>query len=176
MTAHCAVQPACPACGAEALPADRFCEACGAALHDGSPSAPPPHSTPPRTETNPEPELGPELEPCGECGAVGLDVDGYCVTCGLQRGQAASNPCDRTELDLGPVAGVSDRGLVHRSNEDAMAAALLPADRWSDASGPAMVAVVCDGVSQAAGSGPGARAAAAAALDSLRSAAGGGGA
>jgi serine/threonine protein phosphatase PrpC len=41
-------------------------------------------------------------------------------------------------LELGPLAGVSDRGLRHHRNEDAMALGRLPG---------ATVAVVCDGVS-----------------------------
>src|SRR2546429_6137225 len=49
------------------------------------------------------------------------------------------------EVDLGPAAGVSDRGLRHHRNEDAMA---LAAEQAPD--GPAVVAVVCDGVSSSA--------------------------
>jgi len=49
---------------------------------------------------------------------------------------------DHAEVDLGNAAGVSDRGLRHRRNEDAMALAseVTPG-------GPVVVAVVCDGVS-----------------------------
>ncbi len=52
---------------------------------------------------------------------------------------------DHAEIDLGPAAGVSDRGLRHHRNEDAMA---LAAEQAPD--GPAVVAVVCDGVSSSA--------------------------
>src|SRR5260370_20946876 len=52
---------------------------------------------------------------------------------------------DHDEVDLGPAAGVSDRGLRHQRNEDAMA---LAAEQAPD--GPAVVAVVCDGVSSSA--------------------------
>ncbi len=52
---------------------------------------------------------------------------------------------DHTEIDLGPAAGVSDRGLRHQRNEDAMA---LTAEQ--SPSGPMVVAVVCDGVSSSA--------------------------
>jgi serine/threonine protein phosphatase PrpC len=52
---------------------------------------------------------------------------------------------DHAEVDLGPAAGVSDRGLRHHRNEDAMA---LAAEQAPD--GPAVVAVVCDGVSSSA--------------------------
>ena len=68
---------------------------------------------------------------CG--GAVG--DDGYCAVCGIKQ----PDPHDHEELDLGWVAGVTDRGLHHAQNEDAM---FLSAPR------PGMaVTVVCDGVS-----------------------------
>jgi serine/threonine protein phosphatase PrpC len=49
---------------------------------------------------------------------------------------------DHSEVDLGNAAGVSDRGLRHHRNEDAMA---LASEVTSE--GPVVVAVVCDGVS-----------------------------
>jgi serine/threonine protein phosphatase PrpC len=49
---------------------------------------------------------------------------------------------DHAEVDLGNAAGVSDRGLRHHRNEDAMA---LGCEVTPD--GPVVVAVVCDGVS-----------------------------
>ncbi len=49
---------------------------------------------------------------------------------------------DHAEVDLGNAAGVSDRGLRHHRNEDAMA---LACEVTAD--GPVVVAVVCDGVS-----------------------------
>src|ERR1019366_2701893 len=52
---------------------------------------------------------------------------------------------DHSEVDLGPAAGVSDRGLRHHRNEDAMA---LAAEQSPN--GPMVVAVVCDGVSSSA--------------------------
>src|SRR5947199_152444 len=52
---------------------------------------------------------------------------------------------DHAEVDLGPAAGVSDRGLRHHRNEDAMA---LAAEQAPDR--PAVVAVGCDGVSSSA--------------------------
>ena len=55
------------------------------------------------------------------------------------------SPRDHAEVDLGPAAGVSDRGLRHHRNEDAMALAAEQAP-----GGPAVVAVVCDGVSSSA--------------------------
>src|SRR5213075_966385 len=52
---------------------------------------------------------------------------------------------DHAEVDLGPAAGVSDRGRRHHRNEDAMA---LAAEQAPD--GPAVVAVACDGASSSA--------------------------
>jgi serine/threonine protein phosphatase PrpC len=51
---------------------------------------------------------------------------------------------DHMEEDLGQVAGVSDRGLRHPRNEDAMHFAVADTD-----AGPVAVAIVCDGVSSA---------------------------
>ncbi len=51
---------------------------------------------------------------------------------------------DHEELDLGFVAGVTDRGIRHERNEDALALATTQTP-----TGPAVVAVVCDGVSSA---------------------------
>jgi serine/threonine protein phosphatase PrpC len=53
-------------------------------------------------------------------------------------------PRDHQELDLGGLAGVTDRGLRHQRNEDAMALAVA-----ATAAGPVMILVVCDGVSTA---------------------------
>ena len=49
---------------------------------------------------------------------------------------------DHDEVDLGTAAGVTDRGLRHHRNEDAMA---LRSEQTPD--GLVVVAVVCDGVS-----------------------------
>jgi serine/threonine protein phosphatase PrpC len=51
---------------------------------------------------------------------------------------------DHIEQDLGQVAGVSDRGLRHHRNEDAMHFAVADTD-----AGPVAVAIVSDGVSSA---------------------------
>jgi serine/threonine protein phosphatase PrpC len=52
---------------------------------------------------------------------------------------------DHDEVDLGTAAGVTDRGLRHHRNEDAMA---LASEQTPD--GLVVVAVVCDGVSSSA--------------------------
>lgn len=49
---------------------------------------------------------------------------------------------DHVEIDLGPLAGITDRGRRHHRNEDAMALAVTQAP-----AGPVALAVVCDGVS-----------------------------
>jgi serine/threonine protein phosphatase PrpC len=69
---------------------------------------------------------------------------------------------DHAEVDLGPAAGVSDKGLRHQRNEDAMA---MSAEQAPD--GPAVVAVVCDGVSSSARPDEASQAAAEAALPVL---------
>ena len=51
---------------------------------------------------------------------------------------------DHEELNLGSVAGVTDRGIRHDRNEDAFALATAETP-----AGPAVIAVVCDGVSSA---------------------------
>ncbi|MGY0024096.1 PP2C family serine/threonine-protein phosphatase [Streptomyces sp. cg35] len=98
----------------------------------------------PRTAT-PE-ELGAATPPAGTklcvaCRAGQVDADGYCENCG----HAQPRERDHMEQELGAVAAVSDRGLRHHRNEDAFAisSAALP-DGF-----PAVVAVVCDGVSSA---------------------------
>ncbi len=79
---------------------------------------------------------------CVACGAGRVDRDGYCEHCG----HAQPRPRDHLEQELGGVAAVTDRGLRHHRNEDAFA---VTAAALADGS-PAVVAVVCDGVSSAA--------------------------
>jgi serine/threonine protein phosphatase PrpC len=73
---------------------------------------------------------------------------------------------DHQEIDLRLIAGVTDRGLRHRQNEDAMELAVVPA-----ADGPVLVAVVCDGVSTSIRPAEASLAAAQAAAEVLRTAA-----
>ena len=72
---------------------------------------------------------------------------------------------DHAEVDLGTAAGVSDRGLRHPRNEDAMA---LGSQQTPD--GMVVVAVVCDGVSSSPRGDQASQAAADAALPVLLSA------
>src|SRR5262249_57874387 len=70
-----------------------------------------------------------------------ISAGGSCESCGRR----VRSGRDHQEVDLGIVAGVTDRGLRHHRNEDAMALATA-----TTAAGPAVVAVVCDGVSSSA--------------------------
>lgn len=77
---------------------------------------------------------------CGRCGAQSIGADGYCGECGRLQPRVR----DHLELDVGGAAGVSDRGLRHHRNEDALALRRLHVAQDGIA---AAVAVVCDGVS-----------------------------
>ncbi|WP_328721643.1 serine/threonine-protein phosphatase [Streptomyces sp. NBC_00247] len=96
---------------------------------------------------------------CVACRAGRVDADGYCETCG----HAQPRERDHMERELGPVAAVSDRGLRHHRNEDSFA---VSATALPDGS-PAVVAIVCDGVSSAHRPDEASAAAAAAADESL---------
>ena len=115
----------CATCGEPVGAADSFCEACGAELapmliSDGESTRP---------------------GRCSSCRSAGITADGYCEACGRR----VPGGRDHAELDLGCLAGVTDRGLRHHRNEDAMALAVA-----STEAGPVLVAVVCDGVSSSA--------------------------
>ena len=115
----------CAGCGEPVALADSFCEACGAELapilvSDGESTGP---------------------GRCPFCASSRVTADGYCESCG--RKVPAGR--DHIELDLGVLAGVTDRGLRHHRNEDAMALAAATTE-----AGPVLVAVVCDGVSSSA--------------------------
>ncbi|MFI1013012.1 PP2C family serine/threonine-protein phosphatase [Streptomyces sp. NPDC020965] len=111
---------------------------------------PPPPSTPPVTPqvaadpraVDPPPvPTPPYTKVCVACRAGHVDTDGYCENCG----HAQPRERDHIERELGSVAAVSDRGLRHHRNEDAftVSSTALP-----DGS-PAVIAIVCDGVSSA---------------------------
>ncbi len=136
---------------------DAFCESCGATLAPGPSTA----ASPPSTATT-DPTAG--AGAAGPVGAAGLcarcggsvDGDGFCTSCGHRR-----PPDDHVEVDLGPVAAVSDRGRRHHRNEDAVAVIR---------NGARAAAVVCDGVSSTANPDRAASAAATAAAAVLRGA------
>lgn len=111
----------CPECGASVAPTDNFCELCGRELAAAQVSV---GSAAPTA--------------CQSCGSSQLTSDGYCEQCGHK----APEGREHVEIDLGSLAGVTDRGRRHTRNEDAMALA-----RTQTPAGPAALAVVCDGVS-----------------------------
>ncbi|MEU0082714.1 PP2C family serine/threonine-protein phosphatase [Streptomyces sp. NPDC006274] len=83
----------------------------------------------------------PGTKVCVACRAGRVDTDGYCENCG----HAQPRERDHMEAEIGPVAAVSDRGLRHHRNEDSFA---VSSTALPDGS-PAVIAVVCDGVSSA---------------------------
>jgi serine/threonine protein phosphatase PrpC len=113
----------CPNCGQPVWPDDNFCEACS-------------------TELAPAVTSGdssqPAIRQCPNCAGSSITTEGYCESCGCKL--PAGN--DHVELELDLVAGVTDKGLRHSRNEDAMALATTQSQ-----TGPVALAVVCDGVS-----------------------------
>jgi PPM family protein phosphatase len=101
------------------LPDDRYCEQCGT-----------------RATGEPAEEL-PAEGGCSACKAPAdaIGADGYCSRCGIRQ----RVPQDRQEIDLVVAAGVSDRGRVHRRNEDAL--------HLETVGEKGVVVVVCDGIS-----------------------------
>ncbi|MEU7904731.1 PP2C family serine/threonine-protein phosphatase [Actinoplanes sp. NPDC049118] len=109
-------QEDCASCTDERAAGAAFCENCGKALATGAGLA-----------------IGKDCPSCGAAGVVG--DDGYCGNCGM----LAARPRDHVEADAGAVAAaVTDRGLRHHRNEDAM---------WLATRGADVDVVVCDGVS-----------------------------
>ncbi len=101
-----------------------------------APGAPPAE----RTEAGtPTPPAGTKL--CVACRSGHVAPDGYCENCG----HAQPRERDHMEQELDTVAAVSDRGLRHHRNEDAFT---ISSTALPDGS-PAVVAIVCDGVSSA---------------------------
>ncbi|MGW2780702.1 PP2C family serine/threonine-protein phosphatase [Streptomyces populi] len=109
------------------------------AARDRPADGPDPEVPDPRTADLPAPPAGAKL--CVACRAGQVDTDGYCENCG----HAQPRERDHMEQELGAVAAVSDRGLRHHRNEDAFA---VSSTALPDGS-PAVVAIVCDGVSSA---------------------------
>jgi serine/threonine protein phosphatase PrpC len=78
---------------------------------------------------------------CPICAEPALADDDYCESCGTPLGRREAVAREHVEVSAGAVAGVSDRGLRHERNEDAVFVA---------AEAGRAVAVVCDGVSVSA--------------------------
>ena len=146
---------ACRRCAAAVSGEDRFCPFCGTDLRirRGGTADVAARREAPRT--------------CRDCGGAGRHAPPmpgrapgvqWCDRCGARLGESV----DRVEVDLGVLAGISDRGLVHRRNEDAIAIGRVVA-----AGDRPEAAVVCDGVSSTHHPEEAARAAADATLDVL---------
>jgi serine/threonine protein phosphatase PrpC len=118
----------CPVCGEPVGATDSFCESCGKELAPASVSIASPGYTPECPVCSVDPSVTP--------GAI--SPEGYCESCGRK----VPSGRDHIELDREFLAGVTDRGLRHPRNEDAMALATAPAP-----GGQIAIAVVCDGVS-----------------------------
>jgi serine/threonine protein phosphatase PrpC len=108
----------CPSCGQPVWPGDNFCRACRAPLNQDA--------------------REPARLTCPHRGSAAISPDGYCEACG----RTVASDRDRAEVDLGQLAGITDRGLHHYRNEDALAIAAADGP-----TGPVSIAVVCDGVS-----------------------------
>ncbi|MFI1221452.1 MULTISPECIES: protein phosphatase 2C domain-containing protein [unclassified Streptomyces] len=101
----------------------------------------------------------PGAKVCVACRSGRVDPDGYCENCG----HAQPRERDHMEQELDSVAAVSDRGLRHHRNEDSFA---VSSTALPDGS-PAVVAIVCDGVSSASRPDEASAAAASAANEAL---------
>jgi serine/threonine protein phosphatase PrpC len=119
----------CPSCGEPIEESDSFCEACGAELAPAAISA----DTPGFSLACPVCSVDPSVS-----SSAGISPEGYCESCGRR----VPTGREHVELDLGLLAGVTDRGLRHSRNEDAMALATT-----ATLGGSVAIAVVCDGVS-----------------------------
>jgi PPM family protein phosphatase len=88
---------------------------------------------------------------CPNCQAPLNDGDRFCEQCGarLAEDEPAASEQDRIELDLATAAAVSDRGRVHRRNEDSFFLEVLGEG--------GVAAVVCDGISSASAGNAAAR-------------------
>ncbi|MFE7744606.1 PP2C family protein-serine/threonine phosphatase [Nocardia sp. NPDC057455] len=78
--------------------------------------------------------------PCVDCGGDRFDAEGHCARCGRSR-----TAPDRFDTDLGAVAVLTDRGIVHARNEDAVAAGVL--EGLAGGTATTVVIAVSDGVS-----------------------------
>jgi serine/threonine protein phosphatase PrpC len=128
---------ACPTCHAPVGDTELFCEACGAGLTPTVVTAEPQPTEASVKDLATPVDLDGTAPICKSCGGK-VSSDGYCDTCG------ARAPRLRDHFSEHPapwVAAVSDRGIRHTRNEDAMA---LEADAEP---GSRAVLVVCDGVS-----------------------------
>ena len=87
---------------------------------------------------------------CPNCQAPFHAGDVFCEQCGtrLAEDEPPASEQDRIELDLAVAAAVSDRGRVHRRNEDSF---------FLEVSDGGVAAVICDGISSASAGNAAAR-------------------
>ncbi|MDB1086747.1 protein phosphatase 2C domain-containing protein [Streptomyces sp. ACA25] len=111
----------------------------GAAAEHGTAGPDPVRPADPRLRDTALPSAGAHPLPCAVCADGPVGTDGYCGSCG----RAQPGDRDHVERSLEGVAGVSNLGLRHHRNEDAFT---LSATALPDGT-PAVIAVVCDGVS-----------------------------
>ncbi len=149
----------CAACADERAAGATFCEVCGNSLCGSPLSA----DAPPATVVAAQPSPVAVAGTCAHCGAAdAVGADGYCEQCGM----LAARQRDHLEIDAGEIAAaVTDRGLRHHRNEDAM---------WLVTRGKDVDVVVCDGVSASFDPDVASEIAAAAAGTSLASGSGSG--
>jgi serine/threonine protein phosphatase PrpC len=119
----------CPACGEPIVPADRWCEVCGASLA----AALGPGGG--RMDRHRRTAVGGTA--CPACGAPTSGSDGWCDPC--QRAWAPAR--HHHEVADGPVAAVTDQGRRHWRNEDAVGV------HWVKGDPGGFALVVCDGIS-----------------------------
>jgi len=147
----------CQSCGVEQMADARFCEDCGSALHarapDGAPAV--------NSNGQPSSHTAADASTCSVCGSGpgAFGADGFCTHCGHERVDVSRN---HVEVSISPrFAGVSDVGMKHFRNEDAMTLASEPEGE---------TLVVCDGVSNSQNPDLAAAAAANAAQEVIRGA------
>lgn len=143
----------CPHCTYPVTAYAVFCEGCGAPL---MPTEEKP-ADPVTSGSKQTRRLGAVHLPqrCLSCGGE-VAPDGYCQTCG----SLAPRPRDHVEVNPADwVGGVSDRGVAHHRNEDAIAIEIPDPET--------AVAVICDGVSTSEDSDTASLAGAAAAARAL---------
>ena len=103
-----------------------------------------------------------DVYPCPACQSQVFDDELYCEACGARvethEEAGERDPGDREKRDLGPIAGITDRGRRRSRNEDAMAIA---------AANGLFLAAVCDGVASTANGDQAARVAADMTLSTL---------
>lgn len=127
----------CPTCHVPVGASEQFCEACGAVLAPTLATAEQPPTEKSTHEAPVPDDLGGTSSTCQACGGE-VSSDGYCGTCGTRAPRLRDH---FTEQPAAWVAAVSDRGIRHTRNEDAVALAADPEP------GSRAVLVVCDGVS-----------------------------